>query len=603
QNSTTVIKILRGTLRIKSISFAKEENIIIQTKNSEIIPSGTDLVIDYNGSLDTSVYVFDGKAQVLNPNQASSPVQVNAYQMSSVSGKNIPAAPSDIPDNILKTYDVPPKPELIQPIIKAPETTEEVKTIPETPPVVEEPKMGPEPLPEQPKPEVKPEAKPKPKKKPEKKPEKKPVEKKEPWCKDPKLEFHLNFDLMYAEFNKQGHVLLALMPEFVYCKIGLAFYLPIYYNYKYNFMKPKKSWYNFTDWDFSSPKDSAHDLWIKFLYIRYGKKGDPFFIRIGGLSGVTFANGFIMNDYSNMLNFPKIRKLGLQFDYIFSKFIGFETLFDDVSDLKLYGGRFVVFPFGLAPDLGMLTRIQIGSTLIYDKIGKNDRVINWGLDLGFPLVESNIFNLRYGIDYATFSVKAPDTLNKDGWVSSGNYGFSTGFKGNIAIIVYRAEYRYLKDGYIPEYFDNFYDLNREIKYAGLITMYNTSGLPTWNGYLANAGFQIAGAGEVGGTYQEYYDENNNTFNKAKLYLTIKKGVIPKFYGTAAYHKINVVGLTGIRGLFGTLYDENTTLTFDGGFSLIPFTYITLSYQKSFEYDEDGNLQSYETYSTGLSLGF
>ncbi len=585
----TVLYVLKGKVRVKNDELNTDEKIRILTKNSEISPDGTDLVVDFNGINNTAVYVFDGKAKVLNPNKPSNVVDLKSYEMSTIKNKKQPAKPENIPDKILKEYNVPPKPALMQPGIKEP-VKPEIKPEPEKKLAVKEPK------PEKPKKKKK-------KPKPEKKEKKKPEEKKEPWCKDPTLKFRINFNIMYTEFNKTGHIMLALMPELIYCKIGVGFYFPIYYNYKYNFLKPKESWYNHDEWDFKSPSDSAHDLWIKFVYIRYGKKGDPLFIRIGGLRAVTIANGFIMNDYSNMLNFPKKRKLGLQFDFIYNKFIGFETIFGDLNILRLYGGRFLIFPLWFNPNLGLLNKLQMGVTLIYDKIEERKKVINWGLDVGLPIVESKIFNLRYGIDYAVFSVKAPDDLNKNGWISSDNYGFSTGFKGNLSILIFRAEYRYLENGYICEYFDSFYDLTRKSKYDELINMYKKVNISTWNGYLANIGFRLGKVGEIGGVYQEYYSDSNKTANKAKVYLTLERGVISKFYGTAAYHKVNIVGLTGRKSLFGNLYDPNTMLAFDGGIAVLPFTYITLSYRKSFEYDENGDLKTYETYSTGLSIGF
>ncbi len=602
-NKLTILNVINGKIRIISSSITKEEKIIIQTKNSEITPTGTDFVVDFNGTSKTKAYVFNGKVNMLNPNKPASPMEIKAYQMSSIKGKNPPLKPTDIPENILNQYNIPPKPQLIKPLVVEP--PKKIMKIIEPIAVTEKKEIKPLaeiPKKEQPKPKEEIKEKPEPKPEPEKKEENKPEEKKEPWCKDPTLKFHLNFDIMYSEFNNVGHILLALMPEFIYCRIGLGLYLPIYYNYKYNFLKPKKSWYNHNEWDFASPSDSAHDLWIKFLYIRYGKKGDPLYIRIGGLNSVSLGNGFIINDYSNMLNFPKIRKLGLQFDYIYNKIVGVETIFDDMSNLKLYGGRFLGFPLWFNPNPGLLNKLQLGLTLMYNKMDENNRVINWGIDLGLPLIQSEMFNLHYGIDLATFSVNAQDLLNKTGWVSSDNYGFSTGFKGNIAILIYRAEYRYLKDGYIPEYFDSFFDIQRKNKYLALITMYNSS-LSTLNGYLANIGFRIGQAGEIGFVYQEYYGDDNYTTNKTKLYLTLSRGVISKFYGTAAYHKLNVVGLTGKKSLFGNLYDPNTMLSFDGGVGILPFSYITLSYRKTFEYDSVGNLQSYETYSTGFSIGF
>ena len=611
-DSRTELYIIKGKLRVSSISLVKDENIIIRTKNSEVAPEGTDFVIDYDGFSDTSVYVFDGKVKAVNPNNPGNPVTIKGYEMSKITGNNVPGIPEDIPGSILIEYNIKPKPQLIQPT----EISEPEKKIEPQP----EPEMKPEPLPvtesepvkqPEPKPEPTPAPKPEPKKEPEPEPEKEEPKEKEPWCPDPKLEFNFSFDITYTVFNEgEGEIRtigMAIVPEIAWCKIGVGLYLPVYWIIeKYPEFKPKRSWYNYSDWNFSSPADSGHDLWIKFVYIRYGQKGDPLYIRIGGLNSVSLGNGFIMNEYSNMLNFPTIRKLGLQFDLIYNKMIGIETVIGDMNAIRLYGGRFLFFPLWFNPNLGVLNKLQIGSTAVFDRIEEHDhKVINWGLDAGLPLIETKIFNLRYGLDWATFSVNSSLLTNRRGWVDSGNYGFGTGFRGNLAIIIYRAEYRYLKDDYIPEYFDPAYDIIRKDKfYTELIYMYTNPTHSSLNGYLAQIGFSIAGAAEIGGIFQEYYDENGKMKNnKAKVYFTLKEGVIPKFYGTAAYHKFNVVGFSGEKGLFGKLYTPDTMLTFNGGIAVYAFVYIRLSYKKTFQYNDQGELEDYETYSTGLGIGF
>lgn len=604
------LKVFNGSLRFTGSALGVKENIIVKSKNSQIIPAGTDCLINCNSLNETTVYVFDGKVNLANINNYEKVIQIPEYKMSKVIGDNIPQTPTDIPENILTQYNIPPKPQVIQPTIPTPkkeppapvEVNKEPEIIEPPAPVIPEKEEAQqaESIKEVPKEEVKSEE-PKEEEKPAEEP--KPEKPKEPWCKDPQLKFRFNFDIQYMEFNQVGHVGFAFMPELSYCRIGVGFYLPIYYNYKYNFLKPKQSWYNYDEWDFKGFKDTMHDLWIKFMYVRYGEKGDPLYIRIGGLNSVTLGNGFIMYDYSNMLFFPKVRKLGLQLDYTYSNIVGVETVFNDLSFLNVYGGRFVGYPFFFKPDLFLLNKLQFGWTLMYDRIDDKNKVINWGLDLTLPLIQQEIVNLRYGIDWATYSVNSPDNLGKTGWQASDNSGFATGFKGNFAIVKYRLEYRYLVNGYIPEYFDSFYEIQRVDKfYNQLIPMYLLPNLETLNGYLAQLGFALAGAGEVGGVFQEYYSEHNID-NKAKLYLTLNRGIVPWFYGTLSYNKLHVVGFSGRRGLFGRLYDENTILIFDGGIRIIPFTYLKLYYQRSFQYDENGQLQSYETYSTGVSIGF
>ena len=611
-SNQTEIYIIKGRIRVKSTALVQEERIFIRTRNSEISPSGTDFVIDFNGIDNTTVYVFEGKVKAVNPNQLQKPVRISAYETSSIKGNGPPSSPAEIPDNILTLYNIPPRPKVIQPAsMPEPEIKKEPAKRWRTPinkPVKKEPPKPAVKTELKPKPASKQEAKPKPKSKPKPQPKPKPQEKEEPWCKDPKLEFKFNFDLNFNQFNGINTIGLALSPEFKYCRIGLGLYLPIYWIIeKYPYFSPRKSWYNFKDWDFSSPADSAHDLWIKISYISYGKKGDSLYIRIGGLSGVSFGNGYILNEYSNMLNFPTIRKSGLLFDFIYDKSIGIETIIgnlNQIRSLKLYGGRFFVFPFFFNKELGILNKLQIGFTLMHDKFDEDDnRIINWGLDSTLPIAQGPIFSMKFGLDWATYSVKSSRLPEKDNWTASGNSGFGAGFRGKLVFLKYKAEYRYLSDGYIPEYFDTSYDVKRPDKFNELIKMYTNPTLSSENGYLVQIGAVFAGAGEFGASFQEYYDENGNTTdNKAKIYLTVKKGVIPKIYGTGSYIKYKVAGFSGERGLFGKLYTPNTILTFNGGVQLKSFIYVTISYKKTFKY-VNGTLKGDETVTFGTSMGF
>ncbi len=604
-NNILRIDVKYGKLRIKSVTenSNKHYTIAINTRYSVVQLKGTDLVIETPISGKNNIYVFEGQVLVDNKNNPGNPVKMNANQMVSLDKNSVILKPQDIPDNIYKEYNIAP-----------PEKPVEMKPAETPKPVVEKPKVEPKPQvavntnkkPEKkikPKPKEKPKAKPKPKK-PAPKPEKK-----EPWCKNPHLEFKFNMDMQYLNINNNGFMLIALMPELGYCKIGVGFYLPIIFSITTpNDFFYSKRWYNHNEWDFMSFSDSLHDLAIKIIYIRYGHKGDPLYARIGSLPSVTFGNGFIMNQYSNMLDFPTVRRIGLEFGYIYNHLVGIELFSSDITKNKLLAYRLKGFPLGWNKGAGFLQKLEIGQTFVIDKeaasSGEN-KVINWGFDLGLPLLATPILNLRYGIDWATYSVYSPISLGKQEWQGSGNWGFTTGFKGNLLMLLYKAEYRYLKDNYIPEYFDSFYEVSgmRDIKFASLIGMYSSTEKNTSNGYLVDIGFKIFGAGAIGANYQEYYYSDNSMDNKAQIYLTMKKGVVPLFYGTASYNKLHVVGLTGTNGLFGSLYNANTILTFDGGIKLISIMYIKVFYQKTFYYDSLGNLQSNVTYSLGMNLGF
>ena len=595
-------RVIKGKLRgiVKNL-LAKNKIVFIKTKTAISKVKGTDFAIHILEDK-TALYVFEGEVEVANINTPDLFNSVLSGKMASVPLNSVPSI-SEIPEEIYNEYNIqrvietakPDKPVQVEYAVKTPQVSPVIE--PAKSPEVSNPKE----TAIEPKKTEQPQQAPLPEKKETSKEEPKKEEKKEPWCPDPKLEFNINFDFQYLNINKKGYGLVAFIPEFGICKIGFGFYLPIIILSPRDFLYSKR-WYNHNEWDFASPSDSLHDFIIKFIYVRYGKKGEPIYIRIGSLPSVTFGNGFIMNDYSNMLDFPKIRRIGLEFSFIFKNLVGLEGMTSDLSKNEITGYRVFVLPFGIQ-QMGILSKLQIGLSLISDTkaIDKNTKVINWGFDAGLPILETPLINLRYGIDWATYSVYAPNYLGKDEWVGSKNYGFATGFRGNLAFFIFRAEYRYLLDGYITEYFDNFYEIERKSKFLSLISMYTRPG-SSLNGYLVSAGTKLGKAGELGFIFQEYY--NKEIRNKASLYLTLEKGVIPYGYGTLSYNKVNVVGLTGNRSLFGNLYDENTILTFDGGIKLFLVVYLKVYYQRTFERDPStGKLINKETYSTGITFGF
>ncbi|MBN1897380.1 MAG: FecR domain-containing protein [Spirochaetes bacterium] len=598
----SILRLIRGKIRaIVNIISSRGGEVWIHTPTAVVGVYGTDFGVSSVSPKASEVYVFEGHVDVANASKPDLTVSVPEGKMTQVAAGQMPGTPMKIPPSIYNEYDVELK-----------KTVKEPEIVPEVTPSVEEEKLPeekkPEPEmkePEKPLPnkeELVTKEKPKEEKKPEQQEKPEPEEPSEPWCPDPRLEFHFGLDFQYLNINNKGYGLIAFMPEFEICKIGIGLYLPVVILTPKHFLYSKR-WYNHDEWDFRSPSDCGHDLVIKFLYIKYGTRGeDPFYGRIGSLPDVTFANGFIMTGYNNMENFPTVRRIGLELGFIYKRFIGVEGMVGDLSRWEIYGGRFMIFPLGLS-QMGLLSRLEVGASLITDtNPAPNTKVINWGFDIGLPLVKSKMLNVRYGIDWATFSMKAPDFFGLEGWQPSNNFGFGTGFKGNLAFLIWRAEYRYLEDGYIPEYFDSFYEIQREERALALMMMYADPSPDTINGFLVQIGFSIMGAGEAGFIFQEYY--NDNISNKAELYLTLKRGVIPYGYGTFSYQKLNVVGLTGSRGLFGDLYDENTILTFDGGIRIIPpFFYIKLYYQRTYERDAQGNLINHETYSTGMSIGF
>ncbi len=110
----------------------------------------------------------------------------------------------------------------------------------------------------------------------------------------------------------------AFRPEFKFGKLGLGLDIVLYIDDQGNIHKD--------EWD------EVSDFMDKFLYIRWAEKQDPFWFKLGSLPGVTLGYGGLLNGYSNMMEFPEVRRVGLNLGVNMGK-IGTEVLFSNVKDL------------------------------------------------------------------------------------------------------------------------------------------------------------------------------------------------------------------------------------------------------------------------------
>ena len=67
------------------------------------------------------------------------------------------------------------------------------------------------------------------------------------------------------------------------------------------------------EWDFSSPENTKNTIIDKIYYIRYGLKNDPLYFKIGSLDRVDLGYGILVNAYSNAIQYPQVRKVGLDY--------------------------------------------------------------------------------------------------------------------------------------------------------------------------------------------------------------------------------------------------------------------------------------------------
>jgi hypothetical protein len=161
-------------------------------------------------------------------------------------------------------------------------------------------------------------------------------------------------------------------------------------------------------------------------YIQYGDK-EKSFLRVGGISDVTFGSGFIVNRYTNLLDHPSTKTIGLVFSAKRGSFSA-EGFVSDLSDPHLYGIRVCLQP---------ASKLTAGITYVTDTEGAETSV--GGIDLSFSILPN-------------MSIYTETAYIKDCGMGFVLPGISIRFK-NMRL---KAEYRMVDSDFVPSYFDTFY---------------------------------------------------------------------------------------------------------------------------------------------------
>lgn len=133
---------------------------------------------------------------------------------------------------------------------------------------------------------------------------------------------------------------ISLRPVIPIWKFGVALDIALYMDAEGNIRKD--------DWDFTSGKSGLQTIIDKIYYIRYGHPGEPLYGRVGALDNVTIGYGILMSGYSNTMEYPQTKKVGLDL-----RIRGKRTAIQGMTnDFKEFGGLVAVrgerpLPFGL----------------------------------------------------------------------------------------------------------------------------------------------------------------------------------------------------------------------------------------------------------------
>ncbi len=138
----------------------------------------------------------------------------------------------------------------------------------------------------------------------------------------PKKPYNMGLGVGSATIDGVIYNQVALRPELSFGKLGIGLDLVLYIDNEGSIRKD--------EWD------EASDFIDKFLFIRWGEKKDPFWFKWGSLSSVTLGYGGLLSGYSNMMEFPSIRRVGINTGLNIGQ-LGAEVFMANIKDFSRGG--------------------------------------------------------------------------------------------------------------------------------------------------------------------------------------------------------------------------------------------------------------------------
>lgn len=405
---------------------------------------------------------------------------------------------------------------------------------------------------------------------------------------------------------------LALRPELKFGKLGVGLDLVFYIDNEGNF------------WDGPwNIKDEPGLLLDKILYIRWGEKTDPLWFKWGSLEKVVLGYGGLVNGYSNMMEFPSVRRVGVNSGFNFGKFGG-EIFFANMKDM-IRGGTLVglrstytvskKFPLTVGvnvvsdinqfsglkdrdddsypdifddfPDDGKLWNDTDGDGLAdynggseepeigWDKDGdNNNEIADWAggtdneelkgtpfsiednqgsatgfaVDIGYPVLKNKLFSLMVFSEYNMLSFPAVKAINRPERKGTGIT--VPGIRASILKIVHISlEYRMKQEHFVPQFFDQGYDLNRviavydeeaqnaDIYTKDMLLFADPSSVVNTNGLFGSASMSLFNLVDFSAAYANMEAEDV-VYRSFFAQLNLNTENIPKLSAASAYYQRN-----------------------------------------------------------------
>ncbi len=270
----------------------------------------------------------------------------------------------------------------------------------------------------------------------------------------------------YSKINDESYFAIQFRPELAIGKLGIGLDVNLLYDTESGHIRSK-------DWD------SGYDYFRILRYIRWGRKWDPLYARVGTLDAARLGHGFIMNYYTNEANYDE-RKIGLAFDVDMGKF-GFESVASNLGRAELIGLRGYYRPLRGIVNIPLIKNFAVGATFARDFdpdawSGTDDGVSAYGFDVEMPILDLEPLNMYSKIYFDWAQIQGFSALEgKSRTFGAGQAaGISFDWVNFLGVIDLsaRVERRWLGEEFRPSFFDPFYEIQRYMVDAG-VELYKT----------------------------------------------------------------------------------------------------------------------------------
>ncbi len=322
-------------------------------------------------------------------------------------------------------------------------------------------------------------------------------------------------------------------------------------------------------------------------YVRYGRRYDPYYIRVGALDYASLGYGNVMYMYNNSPSFDA-RTIGMNFRLDLNSF-GLEGVYSDFSQSGVLAVRGFIRPLkwtsaGSIPIIGGLT---FGFTYANDMQkyagvlqgyydAANDKIIVQedhgnvqmaSIDVGLPIFKNNI------VDWSIYYTYTKIMDAGDGQ----SFGTILGLDLRLVNLKLKFERTLNNAHYLPSYFNATHEIDRYsiigdsvvTKYALLQTLDESDA----NGYYGGLMIDVLGAFKIYGSYERMEKvEHSGMLN---LYSQITPETAP-IVVRAGYSKTHMDKESEMFKL-----DDRSLFFVEAGYKPYPFLIVSLVYKWTF----------------------